>query len=73
MAEAKKEKGPGPMEDLLFFLGFLALLVFAWVYTGHNKSADIRGLFIHPPAPVGAGGAYGPDIIATSSITAGTR
>jgi hypothetical protein len=72
MAEAKKESGPGPMGDLLLFLGFLAILVLFWLHSGGDKRADIRGIFIHPPAPVGAGGAYGPTA-ATATIEAATQ
>ena len=60
MADEEK-KGPGPIEDALFIIGLIVVLVVLWFYTGH-KGADLRGIFLHPPAPIDQGGAYGPTI-----------
>ncbi len=71
MADDHKSGG-GPLEDAIFIIGVIVVLVVQWVYTGGPSRADLRGIFIHPPAPVGQGGAYGPQIgkISTSSISA---
>jgi hypothetical protein len=67
MAEAeKKPSGPGPMGDLLLFVGFVVILVVLWFNSGGDKRADIRGIFIHPPAPIDQGGSYGPHIGTTT-------
>ncbi len=63
---ADEPKGPGPVEDLLFIIGVLVVLVVIWFATGGPKRADLRGIFLHPPAPVGTGGAYGPTIGSTT-------
>lgn len=45
----------------VYILGaLLAGLIFIWFYTGGYKNADLRGIFLAPPAPVGSGEAYGP-------------
>ena len=67
-----KPKGPGPLEDLLFVLGFIVVLIVVWVYTGGPARSDLKGIFIHPPAPVGQGGAYGPTVGSTT-IKAGAH
>jgi hypothetical protein len=64
MAEEGKG-GPGPIEDAIFILGFILVLVVLWFYTGH-KGADLSGIFLHPPAPIDQGGAYGPTIGSTT-------
>jgi hypothetical protein len=58
--------GPGPVEDLLFIVGILVVLVVLWFATGGPKRADLRGIFLHPPAPIDQGGAYGPTVGSTS-------
>lgn len=40
--------------------GLLALLIFAWFYTGGPERADLKGIFLAPPPPVGSGESYGP-------------
>ncbi len=64
--------GPGPLEDLIFIVGLIVVLVVLWFTYGGAKKADLRGIFIHPPAPVGQGGAYGPTI-GSSTITSGAH
>jgi hypothetical protein len=50
-----------PMNDAKFLLvGFVLLLVLWWANGGPNR-ADLRGIFLQPPPPVGSGNAYGPD------------
>lgn len=56
------EKGPNVAEDALFFVGFMVVLVVLWYFAGGPGKADLRGLFLAPPAPLGTGEAYGPQI-----------
>jgi len=65
MAEAHGE-GPGPLEDALFILGVIVVLIVIWVYTGGPSKSDLGGIFLHPPKPVDQGGAYGPTVGSTS-------
>ena len=69
MAEAPKA-GPGPLEDALFILGVIVVLIVIWVYTGGPNKTDLRGIFLHPPKPVDQGGAYGPQIGSTTITNA---
>lgn len=69
---ADKPSGPGPLEDAIFLLGFIAVLIVLWFYTGGPSHSDLKGIFIHPPAPVGQGGAYGPTVGSTT-IQAGAH
>lgn len=65
----EKPAGPGPLEDALFILGLIVVLVVFWFYYGGAKRSDLKGIFIHPPAPVGNGGAYGPTVGSTTITT----
>ncbi len=58
---ADEPKGD-PMQMLLAVLGIMAILVILWFASGAYKKADLRGLFLAPPPPVGPGGAYGPQV-----------
>ncbi len=69
---AEEHKGPGPLEDALFIIGIIVVLVVLWFYTGGAKKSDLKGIFIHPPAPVGQGGAYGP-AVGSTTIQAGAH
>jgi hypothetical protein len=51
-----------PMKLLLTVIFFMVVLVGLWFYTGAYKNADLRGVFLAPPPPVGPGGAYGPQV-----------
>ena len=59
---AEHEEKNNPMEVLVLVVGGMALLIFLWFASGAYKNADIRGLFIAPPAPLGPGGSYGPQV-----------
>ncbi|MSR70594.1 hypothetical protein EXS62_00975 [Candidatus Kaiserbacteria bacterium] len=62
------EPAPGGHYDILFFVGgILLVLVALWYYNGGPQKADLRGLFLAPPAPVGTGNAYGPTPGATTT------
>ena len=54
--------GTSDIEMLVFVFGGFAILVALWLWTGGAKHADLRGIFLNPPAPLGPGGAYGPTI-----------
>ena len=69
---ADEPSGPSPVEDLLFIVGVLVVLVAIWFATGGPKRADLRGIFLHPPAPLDTGDAYGPTV-GNSSSTEGPQ
>ena len=54
--------GTTDVEMLIFVFGGFAVLVALWLFTGGAKHADLRGIFLNPPAPLGNGSAYGPQI-----------
>jgi len=56
-----------PAEDALLFFGALIVLVILWYFAGGPGKADLRGLFLAPPAPLGTGDAYGPQFGATTT------
>ena len=59
---ADKEEGRNVMNDVWFVLGGLAILVILWFFAGGPGKADLRGLFLAPPAPLDSGEAYGPQV-----------
>jgi hypothetical protein len=57
------EKSPNePMKLLMLVVGGMAILIFLWFSSGAYKNADLKGIFLAPPAPLGPGGGYGPQI-----------
>ena len=60
MAEEKPSSG-GPVEMAILVFGAFVALVALWYWNGGASRADLRGIFLNPPAPVGQGDAYGPD------------
>ena len=62
----KKEEG-SPYEILWFVLGGLAVLIALWWVQGGPEKADLRGIFLAPPPPIGTGDAYGPQIGTTTN------
>jgi len=54
--------GTTDIEMLVFVFGGFAVLVILWFVLGGPKHADLRGIFLAPPAPLGNGSAYGPQI-----------
>jgi hypothetical protein len=64
MADAPKSGSPFTL--LFIVIGAVAVLVILWFINGGPSKADLRGLFLEPPAPLGPGGAYGPQIGTTS-------
>lgn len=63
MAEEEKED---PMNLLWWVVGAFVILVALWFFAGGPGKADLRGLFLAPPPPLGPGGSYGPQIGTTS-------
>ncbi len=63
MAEEKHEEN-GLQHLLMFFAGFAALVA-VWWFTGGPQRADLRGIFLEPPQPLGGGNAYGPGATTT--------
>jgi len=61
--------GGGPvMQDVIFVLGVLGVLLIFWFINGGPQKADLRGIFLHPPKPIDQGGAYGPKVGSTTVI-----
>jgi hypothetical protein len=69
---AEKPSGPGPLEDAMFVLGIIVVLIVLWFYSNGSKKADLKGIFLHPPKPIDQGGAYGPTI-GNVTITAAAK
>ena len=64
---AEDKGGGSPYEILFLVLGGLALLIALWWVQGGPEKADLRGIFLAPPAPVGSGEAYGPEFGTTTN------
>lgn len=64
---ADEKSGGGEYEMVIFVFGGFALLVALWFMTGGPARTDLRGIFLSPPAPLGEGGAYGPQIKAPAN------
>lgn len=56
-----------PTDDALWFLAMLAILVGLWYFAGGPGKADLKGLFLSAPEPLGTGEAYGPGTEATTT------
>ena len=48
------------MSDLMFVVVGLVILIILWYANGGPQKADLRGIFLNPPAPIGNGQSYGP-------------
>lgn len=57
-----EEKEHNPMSDVFFVVGALGVLIVLWFATGGPERADLRGIFLAPPAPLDTGEAYGPQV-----------
>ena len=57
------------MSDLMFVVVGLVILIVLWYANGGPQKADLRGIFLHPPVPLGNGQAYGPDFASSSVDT----
>lgn len=60
MAGEPKPEGGNPTADAFWFFGVLVILIGLWYFSGGPGKADLRGLFLSPPEPLGSGEAYGP-------------
>lgn len=54
--------GGNPLHNLYGFIAFLVLLAILWFAAGGPGRADLRGILLNPPAPLGNGQAYGPTL-----------
>jgi len=54
------EKPHDPMSDVWFVVLLLVGLVILWYASGGPSRADLRGILLSPPPPVGTGEAYQP-------------
>ena len=50
-----------PMKDVYFVAAIVIILVIVWYAAGGPSRADLHGIFLNPPAPLGNGEATGPD------------
>ncbi|HEV7449401.1 MAG TPA: hypothetical protein VGP13_02590 [Candidatus Paceibacterota bacterium] len=62
MADEEKKEGESATSAALTVLGVIALLIVLWFANGGPQKADLRGIFLAPPAPLGSGEAYGPQV-----------
>jgi hypothetical protein len=60
MADEKKPE-ESPYTMVWFVVGGLAILIALWWVQGGSERADLRGIFLSPPPPIGTGDAYGPE------------
>lgn len=67
MADKEEERSAG-MEALML-LGALGVLIALWYFAGGPGKADLRGLFLSPPQPLGTGEAYGPQFGTSTTHT----
>lgn len=58
-----------PLSMVFFIVGGLAILITFWYLNGGAQYADLRGIFLAPPAPLGSGDAYGPQIGSSTPTT----
>jgi hypothetical protein len=58
----KKPAGQTAGQAALSVLGMIAILIILWFANCGPSRADLRGLFLAPPAPVGPGTSYGPQV-----------
>ncbi len=55
----EKPKG-NPVGDLFFILAIIVVLIVLWFATGGPERANLKGIFLSPPPPLGTGESYGP-------------
>ncbi len=58
----EESEGGDAMSTALFVFGGVILLIIVWYLSGGAERADLRGIFLQPPTPLGSGDAYGPRI-----------
>ena len=69
MADEKEGSDMSAGQVFLIFLLCLAGLVGVWYYTGGPEKADLGGLFLAPPPPIGSGEAYGPEFYQPQEVS----
>jgi hypothetical protein len=50
-----------PLKDLYFFLAIVVIIVILWYASGGASRADLRGILLSPPQPLGSGNSYNPE------------
>ncbi|MES2007190.1 MAG: hypothetical protein V4436_03760 [Patescibacteria group bacterium] len=73
MADENGGDGGTDIDMLLFVFGGFAALVAIWYFTGGASKADLRGIFLNPPAPIDNGDAYGPQITPKNTTNTNTN
>ncbi len=63
---AEEDKGGSPFEIVWIVFGALGLLIALWWMQGGPERADLRGIFLAPPPPIGTGESYGPGSATTT-------
>lgn len=63
MADAPQES---PYAIVWWLGGILGALILLWWVQGGPEKADLRGIFLAPPPPLGSGDAYGPQVGTTT-------
>jgi hypothetical protein len=58
---AEEGGGHHPIQDVLFIVGLLLVLIVLWFVNGGPERADLKGIFLEPPPPLGTGESYGPE------------
>ncbi len=58
----EESEGGSAMSTAIFVFGGVILLIIVWYLSGGASRADLRGIFLQPPTPLGNGNAYGPQI-----------
>lgn len=59
---ADEEKKESVFSDAFFVIALLVILVWVWYMSGGPGRAELGGLFLAPPPPIGSGESYGPQI-----------
>jgi hypothetical protein len=57
---ADDQEDTDPMKMVYFVAGIFIVAIFLWYMSGGADRADLRGILLSPPAPLGTGEAYGP-------------
>ncbi len=56
---AEGEGGGGGMSDAVFIVLIIIFLMVSWFLSGAAKNADVKGIFLSPPPPLGVGETIG--------------
>lgn len=56
---AEEKEGGGGMSDAIFVVLVIVFLMVSWFLSGAAKNADVKGIFLSPPPPLGVGESIG--------------